>query len=77
MVVYSQWLNHRDFNEIAALAGVSADIQRDLTLSHLRLEEAIAGDGSIDVGSQVVDQIAERRTSTRRAQGFRRARGKE
>jgi signal transduction histidine kinase/DNA-binding response OmpR family regulator len=61
MVVYSQWLNHRDFNEIAALARVSADIQRDLTLSHLRLEEAIAGDGSIEVGSQVVDQIAKTR----------------
>jgi len=49
MVVYSQWLTSRNFEENAGLVRLTQTIQQEIATAHLWFEEALGGDASIDI----------------------------
>jgi signal transduction histidine kinase/DNA-binding response OmpR family regulator len=57
-VIYSQWLNTRDFQENAAVIRTTQMIQQEIATAHLWFEEALGGDESIDVQRDVRERIA-------------------
>ena len=58
MVIYSQWLNTRDFQENAAVIRMTQKIQQEIATAHLWFEEALGGDQSIDLQRDVREPIA-------------------
>jgi signal transduction histidine kinase/DNA-binding NarL/FixJ family response regulator len=58
MVVYSQWLNTRDFKEHATAIRMTQVIQQEIATAHLWFEEALGGDDSIDLEKDVHVPIA-------------------
>ncbi len=58
LVLYSQWLIRRDYQENASLVRLSQSVQREIAIAHLWLEEALGGDGSIDLKTDVLDRIS-------------------
>jgi signal transduction histidine kinase/CheY-like chemotaxis protein/HPt (histidine-containing phosphotransfer) domain-containing protein len=58
MVVYSQWLNTRDFEEHANASRMTQVIQQEIATAHLWFEEALGGDDSIDLEKDVRMPIA-------------------
>jgi hypothetical protein len=49
MVIYSQWLTSRNFEENAGLIRLTQTIQQEIATAHLWFEEALGGDASIDL----------------------------
>jgi signal transduction histidine kinase/CheY-like chemotaxis protein len=58
MVVYSQWLNTRDFKEHATAIRMTQVIQQEIATAHLWFEEALGGDDSINLEKDVHVPIA-------------------
>ena len=58
LVLYSQWLIRRDYQENASLVRLSQSVQREIAIAHLWFEEALGGDGSIDLKTDVLDRIS-------------------
>ncbi len=57
-VIYSQWLSKRDFQENAAVIRMTQMIQQEVATAHLWFEEALGGDGTIDIQRDVREPIA-------------------
>jgi len=53
LVVYSQWLTSRSFEENAALIRLTQTVQQEVATAHLWFEEALGGDTSIDLQADV------------------------
>jgi signal transduction histidine kinase/DNA-binding NarL/FixJ family response regulator len=53
MVIYSQWLTSRSFEENASLVRLTQTIQQDIATAHLWFEEALGGDSTIDLNTDV------------------------
>jgi len=53
MVVYSQRLISRDFEQNAAMVRLVQTVQQEIATAHLWFEEALGGDATIDVDEQV------------------------
>jgi len=53
MVVYSQWLTSRSFEENASLIRLTQTVQQEAATAHLWFEEALGGDSSIDLQTDV------------------------
>ena len=53
MVVYSQWLSSRSFEENTSLISVAQTIQQEVATAHLWFEEALGGDTTIDLEADV------------------------
>ena len=53
MVIYSQWLTARDFEENASLIRMVQTAQQEISTAHLWFEEALGGDDSIDLQTDV------------------------
>ncbi|MDH3351032.1 MAG: ATP-binding protein [Gammaproteobacteria bacterium] len=58
MVIYSQWLNTRNFQENATVIRITQKIQQEIATAHLWFEEALGGDQSIDLQRDVREPIA-------------------
>ena len=58
LVVYSQWLTARDFEENASLIRMAQTAHQKISTAHLWLEEALGGDDSIDLQTDVYAPIA-------------------
>jgi signal transduction histidine kinase len=58
MVVYSQWLTARDFEENASLIRMAQTAHQEISTAHLWFEEALGGDDSIDLQTDVYAPIA-------------------
>ena len=58
LVSYSQWLNTRDFEENAAVIRMNQMVQQEIATAHLWFEEALGGDPSIDIETDVHVPIA-------------------
>jgi signal transduction histidine kinase/CheY-like chemotaxis protein/HPt (histidine-containing phosphotransfer) domain-containing protein len=54
MVLYSQWLTSRSLEENASLVRLTQTIQQDIANSHLWFEEALGGDTTIDIHTDVL-----------------------
>ena len=57
VVVYSQWLTTRDFQQNAALIRLTQSVQQDIATAHLWFEEALGGDAYIDLDRDVHGRI--------------------
>jgi len=53
MVLYSQWLTSRSFEENASLIHLAQTVQQEVATAHLWFEEALGGDSSIDLQTDV------------------------
>ena len=53
MVIYSQWLTSRDFEENASLIRLTQTVQQEIATAHLWFEEALGGDNTIDLQTDV------------------------
>jgi len=53
IVIYSQWLSARDFQENASVIRLTQMIQQEIAVSHLWFEEFLGGDDSIDIEGDV------------------------
>lgn len=53
IIIYSQWLSARDFQENASVIRMTQMIQQEIAVSHLWFEELLGGDDSIDLESDV------------------------
>jgi len=49
LVIYSQWLTSRSFEENASLIRLTQTVQQEVATAHLWFEEALGGDRSIDL----------------------------
>ncbi|MDH3806561.1 MAG: hypothetical protein OEU90_13960, partial [Gammaproteobacteria bacterium] len=58
MVIYSQWLNTRNFQENAVVIRMTQKIQQEIAAAHLWFEEALVGDQTIDLQRDVREPIA-------------------
>jgi signal transduction histidine kinase/CheY-like chemotaxis protein/HPt (histidine-containing phosphotransfer) domain-containing protein len=58
IVIYSQWLSARDFQENASVIRLTQMIQQEISVSHLWFEELLGGDDSIDLEGDVRAPIA-------------------
>ena len=58
MILYSQWLSTRDFEENSAVIRLGQSVQQDIAVAHLWFEEALGGDDGIDVERDVRRRIA-------------------
>ena len=58
LVVYSQWLTARDFEENASLIRMAQTAHQEISTAHLWFEEALGGDDSIDLQTDVYAPIA-------------------
>lgn len=59
IVVYSQWISARDFQENATVIRMMQMIQQEISVSHLWFEELLGGDESIDLEGDVRAPIIE------------------
>ena len=57
MVIYSQWLTAHDFKENASLIRMAQTAHQKISTAHLWLEEALGGDASIDLQTDVYTAI--------------------
>jgi len=57
MVVYSQWLTSRDFEENATLILLTQTVQQEIATAHLWFEEALGGDTFVDLEVDVHQRI--------------------
>jgi signal transduction histidine kinase/DNA-binding response OmpR family regulator len=57
LVVYSQWLTSRGFEENASLIRLTQAVQQETATAHLWFEEALGGDASIDIGTDVHERL--------------------
>ena len=57
IVLYSQWLTTRDFEQNAALIRLAQSVQQDIATAHLWFEEALGGDSYIDLERDVHGRI--------------------
>jgi len=57
LVIYSQWLTSRDFEENASLIRLTQTVQQEVATAHLWFEEALGGDTSIDLQVDVHARI--------------------
>jgi len=57
LVVYSQWLMSRDFEENASLIRLTQTVQQEIATAHLWFEEALGGDATIDLQADVHARI--------------------
>ena len=53
MVLYSQWLTTRSFQENASLIRLTQTVQQETATAHLWFEEALGGDSTIDIQADV------------------------
>jgi signal transduction histidine kinase/CheY-like chemotaxis protein len=53
MVIYSQWLTSRGFEENASLIRLTQTVQQEVATAHLWFEEALGGDTTIDLQDDV------------------------
>ena len=53
MVLYSQWLTSRSFEENASLIRLTQTVQQEAATAHLWFEEALGGDSTIDIQADV------------------------
>jgi signal transduction histidine kinase/CheY-like chemotaxis protein/HPt (histidine-containing phosphotransfer) domain-containing protein len=53
MVIYSQWLQSRDYTQRTSLIRMTQLIQQEIATAHLWFEEALGGDQSIDLDVDV------------------------
>ena len=53
MVIYSQWLTSRGFEENASLIRLTQTVQQEIATAHLWFEEALGGDNTIDLQDDV------------------------
>jgi signal transduction histidine kinase/DNA-binding NarL/FixJ family response regulator len=53
LVIYSQWLESRDYAQNTSLIRMTQVIQQEIATAHLWLEEALGGDQSIDLSGDV------------------------
>jgi signal transduction histidine kinase/DNA-binding NarL/FixJ family response regulator len=58
IVIYSQWLSARDFQENASVIRLTQMIQQEIAVSRLWFEESLGGDDSIDLEGDVRAPIA-------------------
>ena len=58
MVIYSQWLSSRDFEQNSDLIRLTEQVQQDVAAAHLWFEEALGGDTSIDLQADVHARLA-------------------
>jgi signal transduction histidine kinase/CheY-like chemotaxis protein len=58
MVVYSQWLTARDFEGNASLIRMAQTAHQNIATAHLWFEEALGGDDSIDLQTDVYAPVA-------------------
>jgi len=49
MIIYSQWLTSRSFEENASLIRLTQTVQQEVATAHLWFEEALGGDTTIDL----------------------------
>jgi signal transduction histidine kinase/CheY-like chemotaxis protein/HPt (histidine-containing phosphotransfer) domain-containing protein len=57
LVSYSQWLTTRDFNQNTAMMRLMQSVQQEIATAHLWFEEALGGDGYIDIETDVRGRI--------------------
>jgi signal transduction histidine kinase/CheY-like chemotaxis protein/HPt (histidine-containing phosphotransfer) domain-containing protein len=57
MVIYSQWLTSRSFEENASLIRLTQTVQQEIATAHLWFEEALGGDTTIDLQVDVHARI--------------------
>ncbi|MDH4107999.1 MAG: ATP-binding protein [Gammaproteobacteria bacterium] len=57
IVIYSQWLTSRDFQQNTALIRLTQAVQQDVATAHLWFEEALGGDTYIDLDRDVHGRI--------------------
>jgi len=58
IVIYSQWLTSRDFQQNTTLIRVTQAVQQDIATAHLWFEEALGGDSYIDLDRDVHGRVA-------------------
>jgi signal transduction histidine kinase len=64
VVLYSHRLVQRDFEANTAFIRIATDVAHEVSIAHLRLEEAIAGKDTIDLGRDILQPIRDARART-------------
>jgi signal transduction histidine kinase/DNA-binding NarL/FixJ family response regulator len=57
LVSYSQWLTTRDFDRNTAMMRLMQSVQQEIATAHLWFEEALGGDGYVDLNDDVRGHI--------------------
>ncbi|MCK5325581.1 MAG: hypothetical protein KAJ57_06220, partial [Woeseiaceae bacterium] len=57
IVIYSQWLTTQNFEQNTTLIRLTQAVQQEIATAHLWFEEALGGDGFVDVDDDVHGRI--------------------